>query len=388
MLAAVAAICDNTGRNGDSDAGGMVDRSKLERELGRIGRQVSALRTRLAGAVKARWWTRVRESRLLPVAGGVAPGPKVAVFLVYQPAGCPESLFRTLRHVADAGYAALVVCNGGVPAADRDRLLPLCWQFVERPNIGYDFGGYRDGIWLLGRLGVTPERLLVMNDTIWFPAVAPLGTIARLEALDADYAALCNFVYRPRSGRKDALVRRSYASSFCFLLSGRAVASEAFRRYWAKLPLHAAKPLVVEQGEVGFSRAMEAAGFPPRVLHDHRAIAMTVEAMEADDLAAFLRRLPVLNARIRPGYEAMLAQLDAGRLGTGDLRDYLLSLLPELNPWDSLVYFGLVKGWTDFVKKANLKDAGNARRFLKLADADRLALMPEVRAEIAALALR
>ena len=102
----------------------------------------------------------------------------------------------------------------------------------------------------------------------------------------------------------------------------------------------------------------------------------------------FLRRLPVLNARIRPGYEAMLAQLDTGRLGTGDLRDYLLSLLPELNPWDSLVYFGLVQGWTDFVKKANLKDAGNARRFLKLADADRLALMPEVRAEIAALALR
>ena len=115
---------------------------------------------------------------------------------------------------------------------------------------------------------------------------------------------------------------------------------------------------------------------------------MTVEAMDAATLEAFLRRLPVLNARIRLGYEAMLAQLDTGRLGTGDLRDYLLSLLPELNPWDSLVYFGLVQGWTDFVKKANLKDAGNARRFLKLADADRLALMPEVRAEIAALALR
>ncbi len=166
------------------------------------------------------------------------------------------------------------------------------------------------------------------------------------------------------------------------------VGSEAFRRYWATLPLHAAKPLVVEQGEVGFSRAMEAAGFPPRVLHDHRAIAMTVEAMDADDLAAFLRRLPVLNIRIRPGYEAMLARLDAGGVDEAELRDYLLALLSELNPWDSLVYNGLVRGWTDFVKKANLKDAGNARRFLKLADADRLALMPEVRAEIAALALR
>lgn len=365
-----------------------MDRSKLEREFGRISRQVTALRTRLAGVVQARWWTRVRASRLLPVPGGLAAGPKVAIFLVYQPGGCPESLYRTLAHVQEAGYAPLVVCNGGVPAADRSRLLPLCWQFVERPNIGYDFGGYRDGIWLLGRLGVVPEQLLVMNDTIWFPAVAPLGTLGRLEALGSDYAALCNFIYRPRSGRRDGLVRRTYASSFCFLLSGRAVGSEAFRRYWATLPLHAAKPLVVEQGEVGFSRAMEAAGFVPRVLHDHRAIAMTVEAMDADELAAFLRRLPVLNTRIRPGYEAMLAQLDAGQLGTGDQREYLLSLLPELNPWDSLVYYGLVRGWTDFVKKANLKDAGNARRFLKLADADRLALMPEVRAEIAALALR
>lgn len=346
------------------------------------------MRTRLAGVVQARWWTRVREARLRPVTGGVAAGPKIVIFLVYQPQGCPESLYRTLAHVREAGYAPLVVCNGGVPAADRDRLLPLSWQFLERPNIGYDFGGYRDGIWLLGHLGVAPERLLVMNDTIWFPAVAPLGTLGRLEALGADYAALCNFVYRPRSGRKDGLVRRTYASSFCFLLSGRAVGSEEFRRYWATLPLHAAKPLVVEQGEVGFSRAMEAAGFPPRVLHDHRAIAMTVEAMDPPDLEDFLRHLPVLNTRIRPAYEAMLARLDDGGVDEAELRDYLLALLSELNPWDSLVYNGLVRGWTDFVKKANLKDSGNARRFLKLADADRLVLMPEVRAEIAALALR
>ena len=108
--------------------------------------------------------------------------------------------------------------------------------------------------------------------------------------------------------------------------------------------------------------------------------------MTAVELGQFLRGLPILNKRVLAEYTAVFAQLEAGELGEAELRSFLLGLLEELNPWDSLAFNGLRLGWTNFLKKSNLQVAGNARRFLALTEAAEVALDTVVRAEIEALA--
>lgn len=367
----------------------MTSQGKLTRELRRIGRQIRDLRRRVTGAVLGRVWPYLRPRFLTARPGAHPGGDRIALFVLFQPGGLAGSTLDTLRHLTDLGFAPLVVCNGGLPEADIARLQPLAWKVITRPNLGYDFGGYRDGIWFLQQQGAAPERLLVLNDTIWMPALQGADgpdALRQLLDLPADYASLSNFVYRPRSGRRDDLVRKTYPSSFCFCLTAGVWRSEAFTRYWQELPLHAHKARVVQLGEVGFGRAMAAAGFPAQTVLDHMRIRDQVLAMPPEDQAVFLGNLPVVNTRWRPKLDAALDALARGELPPADLAAFLESLLAELNPWDSMVVNGLLSGQINFVKKANLKHPENARRFLQMTDQAGIALRDTVRTELSALA--
>ena len=94
---------------------------------------------------------------------------RIAVFLLYQPAGITDSTLASCRFLSECGFSVLAVSNAPVSTLDRQRLAPLLWRFMERPNFGYDFGGYRDAIHWLWRQHIEFDQLLLVNDSIWFP---------------------------------------------------------------------------------------------------------------------------------------------------------------------------------------------------------------------------
>jgi len=364
----------------------VIELWKIRREAARIGRQIRALRGTIFATAVRPVWHRLRDRMIRVETGGIAPGCRYAIFVVFQPKGCPDSLFETLAHVIDKGFTPLVVCNGRISVSDVAHLRPLCWRLLMRPNLGYDFGAYGDGITYLRSAGVDVDALLVMNDTLWWPAVSDPHCLDALIACDTDYAGLCNFPFRSGRKRHKALTGRDYVSSFCFLLSARVWQSPAFEHYWARLPLHGYKPMVVERGEVGFCRAMERAGFVPTVLIDHAGLVKAIDAMSDAQAETFVRRLPVLGGHVRPRVNAVVARLDEGNAPQGAARELLRDVMPTLNPWDALAINGLVDGRIDFIKKANLKSPDNAARFLAMSDAAGVTLDPTVRREIAAIA--
>ena len=147
----------------------MVPRWKIERELETLRQQIQSLPERLIGAARQR-----RLDARFPsdyrVLNGAAPlTAKVAIFLVYQPKGMAASVLATCRHLTKRGYAVLLVANSPVSPEDQRAMGACVWRFVERPNFGYDFGGYRDGIRFLWHWSVSPEHLIILNDSVWFP---------------------------------------------------------------------------------------------------------------------------------------------------------------------------------------------------------------------------
>lgn len=364
----------------------MVQVWKIRREIARLGRQVRSLKAAVFARTMRPVWHLLRDRLISVEIGEVPQGPRMAIVVVFQPKGCPDSLFDTLAHVVDRGFSPVVVCNGPVSASDTERLRTLCWRLLKRPNLGYDFGAYADGIAYLRKLGVEPEALLVMNDTLWWPALPVAHTLDALMATEADYAGLCNFPFRPGRKRHTALTGRCYASSFCFLLSTRVWRSDGFARFWADLPLLGHKPLVVERGEVGFCRAMERAGFIPKVLIAHDDLVGRIDTMSDAEANTFLSRLPVLGGKVRPRVDELVARIDADEAPPGAARDLLRDIMPTLNPWDSLAINGLVDGRIDFIKKANLKSPANAARFLAMSDAAGLRLATTTRTELARIA--
>lgn len=166
----------------------MFSKLKLRRELDRIWQQFRGISDRITDPVLQLRLNRIVASGLPQLDGVLVSSDKIAIFLVFQPLGLSASTLETCRWLAENGYAPLVVSNGKISPEDRENLSRVVWRAVERPNFGYDFGGYRDGLLCLAQWGLDPDELLILNDSIWLPILPESDLMIRLANEPADVA--------------------------------------------------------------------------------------------------------------------------------------------------------------------------------------------------------
>ncbi|MDP3194848.1 rhamnan synthesis F family protein [Tabrizicola sp.] len=234
----------------------MIPWWKVKRETVRLREQSAAWLSNLYEPFLQKRHDRWRERQPQPADLGVALDRKVAIFLIYQPKGVAPSILVTLQWLVDNGYAPLVVANTPLSDQDRARVSPLAWRIFERPNFGYDFGGYRDGILLLSAWGLVPDRLLIINDSVWMPLRQDSTLIARLEAMDADLVGGIQHTDNKNSSGK---VRRGHIESYLYLLNSRAVRSQGFQAFWKNYPVSSNRLNAVRRGERQFTHLMHVA---------------------------------------------------------------------------------------------------------------------------------
>lgn len=358
-------------------------RWKVHRELMRLKRQATDLRYRVTDPINRNLWDARKEGRLIPQAGSVELRDDVAIFLVYQPRGCPESLFTSLKYLADEGFAPLVVSNLPLSAPDRERLRSMAWQVVERPNLGYDFGGYRDGVWLLDHLGVTPQSLLFVNDTIWFPVSERSDLFGRLRALDAPYLGLTD-AYNFDFGGKNHAERpgRIHVTSFFFWIRQPMLSSEAFRNWWPSYSLQSRKRQVVRHGEVGFFRAMDEAGFAYDALVKKEDLLAMVDGLDRDGLIELLGQLSIVLSMFKTEREAVEAALADGSVTREQLHHLIWDVVRVVNPSDLMAYEGIRRLNFPFLKKTILKNKRVREHFLQNNARDPLGIDPQILKEM------
>jgi Rhamnan synthesis protein F len=224
---------------------------KIRRELRRLGQQASAAHEAIWEPLVQRRHDKLVREGLPTFDGAITLGPKVAIFLVFQPRMLPQTIVETCQFLVDNGYSPLVVANGSLPEASRTRLLPHVWKILGRPNLGYDFGGYRDGINQLRLWKVEPSKLLILNDSIWFPISRDCQLLRQMEDAGADVVGT---VLR----QKDKV---SFLESYLYLIDDRVLKNSAIQEFWKSLKLTANKYKVIRRGERGHSVALGDAGF-------------------------------------------------------------------------------------------------------------------------------
>lgn len=292
-----------------------VPRWKVKRELGRIRQQLSAIPEAIWEPI-----AQARHDRELiqrwPVSSGDHPAlGKIAVILIFQPNGIAESLWRTLSHLSENEYAPFVVSNAPLLQKDVSRIASLSWRYMERPNFGYDFGGYKDAIRLIREWNIDPQRLLILNDSVWFPLVDGDETIRRLETLDADIAGS---ILRQRD-------EVSFLESYIFSVSNSALHNEAFGAYWDQLKITSNKYKVIRRGERGFSVSMAKAGLRVRPLFTRNGFDDIIKGLTREQLIDSLRFAATLDQRL----EAERRDLLRTPAGTEDCLRLIYRLLQK-----------------------------------------------------------
>ncbi|MBS9478291.1 rhamnan synthesis F family protein [Ancylobacter radicis] len=307
----------------------MIPFWKLKREAVRLGRKANAVPWFFRGRWRRWLYDRQRAARLRVTEGAQPARTEMAVLLIYQPAGLVASTFLTLDYFASQGVSTVVVSNTPLSEADRRQLAARSYLVIERPNVGYDFGGYREGVMTLLERGLHLDALYVLNDSIWFPLSRDSDALARCRALDADVVGLL----MGNAGKPSP--DNEYIQSYFFRFSGRLIADPQFVRYWRDMPLVDDKYLVVHRFERFVSRHFKQRGFAVTALTHWSELADSLARVEDE---ATLRAIFTHQCGIAPkDHNAIAPGLAAGQSPLA-LRDELVPRVAQHELFASTVH--------------------------------------------------
>ncbi|RFC62163.1 polysaccharide biosynthesis-like protein [Fulvimarina endophytica] len=251
-----------------------------------------------------------------------------------------DFLMYYLYQLHAIGFEIVFVSNAeALDESDVGRLEEISALIVERRNVGYDFGAWKDGIDLIPDLEAL-DRLLLVNDSVYGP-IHHLGpTIDRMNPEDADVW-----------GMTDSWDFNFHLQSYFMLFHAAAIRSDAFARFWKSVRYVQSKTFVIRRYEVGVSRAMMRGRMRCRAAFAYRDCARhLVRAVVESD--AIDKLDPVRQAFVRQLYKT----IDAGvplnvthffwdhliaKMGFPFIKRELLqknpARIPLLNYWETVV---------------------------------------------------
>ncbi len=237
---------------------------KVKREIVRMFQRARAfpegILTSLFGA---RYYDIFLANKVATTDGRLPKKRRRAIYLIFPADGLLASHERCLRYLNKKGLATTVVSNLPLEPNDKARVLELCSTYIERPNFGYDFGGYRDGVLSLQRETAEIDQLVLLNDSCWFPIVETTDWLDDIDDLNVDFgAAVSNYGLRRVDPEGFLNFEFSYSTdhpnfhycSYALSFGPRVIQHPGFLRYWQSFPLSNSKKRTVRRGEIGLTQ--------------------------------------------------------------------------------------------------------------------------------------
>lgn len=289
---------------------------KLKRELKRIGSAVWRLIRGIFLEPPRQWFYDLMTTKKQRKINGCAElGSRVAIFVLFQPKGLMQSVQLTLDHLIAEGWSIVVVSNAPLDNRDSALVTNRAAILIVRPNIGYDFGGYRAGLRLLADIGHQPERLILMNDSVWFPLREDNETLRKIESLGA---AMAGHIFKTEDKKG-----HDHLESHLLMLSSEALRHPAWVRFWDRFVMSDDRVTTIRRGEKGLSQALIAAGLNVEGLIDRDKFLNILR--DLDDIS--LRRVMANIVHHRSDAQALCEALSRNDMWREDFLEWVAGAL-------------------------------------------------------------
>lgn len=286
---------------------------KIKRELTRVKTKLRKGSVLLVDRLRQARHDRNAPRLLRETAGARPILPRIAVFVLFQPQGLAASTFLTLDHLAQEGWSVVAISNAPLSQADRAQVAARCAHVIERPNTGYDFGAYREGWRWLDRQGHRPDRLILMNDSTWFPLRMDDDSLRRMEALQVDFAGHiyknCHLETR----------RYDHVEAHLLMLGPRALASPAIHAFWSGYLMSNTREATIWRGEIPLSQAAIEAGLSVGSILDRDRLVALLRGLSDQNLLDCLRDLALDDPADETRRKGWLAAAASGRSWREDM---------------------------------------------------------------------
>ncbi|RME88375.1 MAG: hypothetical protein D6767_10325 [Candidatus Hydrogenedentota bacterium] len=181
----------------------------------------------------------------------IAEGDSLLLYAHYHTDEIPEYVWNILHEFYKLNWK-IVFVSAGKPLTKKeiDLLKSTCSVLIERENIGYDFGSWKDA--LMSLPWQKASRIILLNDSVLGPYHPIENLLQKAEKSTADFYG----IFESREGKP-------HLQSFFLYFKKSVLNSEAFEKFWDTLSFYPvwAKPLIVYKYEIGLSDGLLKAGF-------------------------------------------------------------------------------------------------------------------------------
>jgi len=274
---------------------------KVGRELNRVFSQAVGMPGSLADTYLSGKKYRFNPDAIRQTKGQVSVSTEACIYLIYPDRGILPSHLQVLDQMKAEGIYPVLVSNIPLTDAQRATLAPHCGLILERPNAGYDFGGYRDAVLLIEDLLKQLDRLFILNDSVWMIPSAPSWFAEARTAGKQFVGATSNFgnAKREYTGASDepwtytSSHRNFHYASYALMFDSSILRSESFMEYWRKIRVSDNKKKTVRRGEIGLTQRLMAEGFSHGATCRAETLDAALNALETDVLKEIVAHLVI-----------------------------------------------------------------------------------------------
>lgn len=323
--------------------------------LWKIKREMHTARDQLRGMIlqmtAAYWRSRYKKKELLNLKmyDGERPlSADLVLYLIYQPNKIPVSVLVSLEYIIAQGYEVLLVSNAPLSNDTLTKLRALCWKIIERPNIGYDFGGYLCGLNFLRNSNVIPNNLTLVNDSIWFPVISSTNILTETKKVVSDFGGAVGLA--DKSHRDQELVL-----SYWITVSGRLFQDDSFWKFWDNYTPTSNKSLTVKLGERGLSRAMHSEGLAFNTLYNMEIFISTLRISSFENLKLTLKYGAFTDIEFQKECNDLQRTANNSEAWRRLCLEFVTRVAVKRNFLHSFPYAAIALLHVPFVKKSNLR---------------------------------
>jgi len=225
-------------------------------------------------------------------------GNRFVLFVFYGRETIPAFTQTVIDAIGRRGLNLVISTNAKISPKLRADLLEKCCLLIERADLGRDFGGYKDGISIIEKRFGTPDRLILLNDSLFFFEQGIDTLVASLDG-DDDLIGMC-----------EDLHLYYHIQSFALSFGLRVLTNKTWREYWRRFRPISTRRWAIGKGERNLTRQLMRAGFKPTILYSASALVPHLRNCELTEFFDVIRLLPIM---ARLPFWGQLQQLRSAR---------------------------------------------------------------------------
>jgi hypothetical protein len=219
-------------------------------------------------------------------------GNRHVLFVFYGRDSIPAFTQTIIDAIGRRGLNLVISTNAKISPRLRTALLEKCCLLIERADLGRDFGGYKDGISIIQKRFGTPDRLILLNDSLFY---FEKGLDEFIAAFDSEGEL---------TAMTEVFEHHYHLGSFALSFGRQVIENMRVKRYWQSYRPISTRRWSIHKGEVGLTQTLMRAGFRPRVLYHGARLLPHLLDLDGRRLLQVVRLLPVqLRRRIYVDYD-------------------------------------------------------------------------------------